>query len=50
MAEDTDDCRIPEDEEEVVERLVAERGRKLTEQERNLAIAQARLIGDIDDR
>jgi hypothetical protein len=41
MTEDTDDYHIPEDEEEVVERLEAERGRELTEQERNLAIAQA---------
>jgi len=49
MTEDADEYRIPEDETDVVEQLEAERGRKLTEQERNLAIAQARLIGDIDD-
>ena len=49
MTESTGDYHVPRDEAEVVERLEAERGRELTEQERNLAVAQARLIGDIDD-
>lgn len=36
------DCWVPEDEQEVIERAGAE-----TEQEKNLAIAQAKRIGDL---
>jgi hypothetical protein len=36
------DVQIPEDEQEVIERAGAE-----TEQEKNLAIAQAKRIGDL---
>lgn len=38
-----DEIRIPADEQEVIEIAGAE-----TDEEKNLAIAQARLIGDID--
>jgi hypothetical protein len=45
MSEEQDkspDVQIPEDEQEVIEMAGAE-----TEQEKNLAIAQAKLIGDL---
>jgi hypothetical protein len=37
------EVRLPDDEDEVIEMAGAE-----TEEEQNLAVAQARLIGDID--
>jgi hypothetical protein len=49
VTEPVDDYHIPKGEAEVVEQLEAEQGRELAEQERNLAVAQARPIGDIDD-
>ena len=39
----SDEIRIPADEEEVIDMAGAE-----TEEEQNLVVAQARLIGDID--
>lgn len=42
-----DGLDLPEDEDDVIARLEESRGRELTEQEKNLAIAQAKLIGDI---
>jgi hypothetical protein len=39
---------LPEDESDLLAELEDERGRELSEQEANLAVAQARLIGDID--
>lgn len=42
MSEQNPEVRIPEDEEEVIEIAEAE-----TEEERNLAVAQAELIGDL---
>jgi hypothetical protein len=39
---------LPEDEADLLAELEDERGRELTEEEANLAVAQARLIGDID--
>ena len=39
----SDEIRIPADEEEAIDMAGAE-----TEEEQNLAVAQARLIGDID--
>ena len=42
MAEEQDGIRLSEDEEEVIEMAGAE-----TDEEKNLAVAQARLIGDL---
>jgi|APHM01.1.fsa_nt_gi hypothetical protein len=42
MSEQNPEAGIPEDEEEVIEIAEAE-----TEQERNLAVTQAELIGDL---
>ena len=39
---------LPEDEANLLAGLKDERGREPTEQEANLAVARARLIGDID--
>lgn len=41
------DVSIPEDEQDLIAELEDERGRELTEKEANLAVAQARLIGDL---
>ena len=38
---------LPEDEADLLAELEDERGRELTEKEANLAVAQARLIGDL---
>jgi Na+/H+ antiporter NhaB len=48
MSEERDGRDIPEDEQDVVATVEEDKGSKLSEQERNLAIAQAKLIGDID--
>jgi hypothetical protein len=37
---------LPEDEQDLIDQLEGE-GRELSEQEKNLAIAQAKLIGDL---
>ena len=37
----------PEDEDDPIAELEDERGRELTEEETNLAVAQAKLIGDL---
>lgn len=41
---DGPDVRIPEDEAELIEMIG---GEEMTEQEKNVAIAQAKLIGDL---
>jgi len=41
------EVELPEDAADLIAQLEAERGRDLTEQERNLAVAQANLIGDL---
>lgn len=53
MSEETEshgdhpEFKIPEDEAEVIEMMEADKGEKLTEQEKNLCIAQAKLIGEL---
>lgn len=47
MSDDEGEVQIPKDEQAVIDMLEGERGEKLSEQEQNLAIAQAKLIGDI---
>jgi hypothetical protein len=47
MCDDGDGIRIPEDEQDVIDMMEEFRGRELTEQEKNLAIAQAKLVGEI---
>jgi hypothetical protein len=41
------DVEVPEDEQDVVEMISGEDDSEPTEQEKNLAIAQAELIGDL---
>lgn len=38
---------LPEDEQDLINQLEGESGRELSEQEKNLAVAQAKLIGDL---
>lgn len=38
---------LPDDETDLITQLEDERGRELTEEESNLAVAQAKLIGDL---
>ena len=38
---------LPEDEQDLIDQLEGDSGQELSEQENNLAIAQARLIGDL---
>lgn len=45
--DDSPEVSLPEDEADLLAELEDERGRELTEQEVNLAVAQARLIGDL---
>lgn len=53
MSEETEsygdhpEIKIPEDEAEVIGMMEADKGEELTEQEKNLYIAQAKLIGDL---
>jgi hypothetical protein len=46
--DESPEISIPEDEDDLLAELEDERGRELTEQEANLAVAQARFIGDIE--
>lgn len=41
------EINLPEDEEDLIAELEEKRGRELSEEEANLAVAQARLIGDL---
>jgi hypothetical protein len=45
--DESPEVNIPEDESDLLAELEDKRGRELTEQEANLAVAQARLIGDL---
>lgn len=45
--DESPEVSLPEDEADPLAELEDNRGRKLTEQEANLAVAQARLIGDL---
>lgn len=45
--DESPEVSLPEDEEDLIAELEDERGRELSEQEKNLAIAQAKLIGDL---
>lgn len=45
--DESPEVSLPEDEADLLAELEDERGRELTEQEANLAVAQARLIGDL---
>lgn len=47
MSDENPDVMIPEDEQAVIDFLEEELGGELTEQEENLAVAQAKLIGDL---
>jgi hypothetical protein len=44
---DSPEVSLPEDEADLISELEDKRGRELTEQEANLAVAQAELIGDL---
>jgi len=46
--DESPEISLPDDEADLIAELEDERGRELTEEEANLAVAQARLIGDID--
>lgn len=46
--EKSPEVSLPEDDAGLIDELEDERGRKLTEKEANLAVVQARKIGDID--
>jgi hypothetical protein len=45
--DESPEVSLPEDEDDLIAELEDERGRELTEEEANLAVAQARLIGDL---
>jgi hypothetical protein len=45
--DESPEVSLPEDEADLLAELEDERGRELTEKEANLAVAQARLIGDL---
>ena len=45
--DESPEVSLPEDESDLLAELEDERGRELSEQEANLAVAQARLIGDL---
>jgi hypothetical protein len=45
--DESPEVSLPEDEDDLIAELEDERGRELTEKEANLAVAQARLIGDL---
>ena len=45
--DESPEVSLPEDEEDLIAELEDERGRELTEEEANLAVTQARLIGDL---
>jgi hypothetical protein len=47
MSDENPEVSLPEDEQDLIDQLEGESGRELSEQEKNLAIAQARLIGDL---
>lgn len=47
MEEKDNEIDIPDDEQDVIEQMEEDKGEELTEQEKNLAIAQAELIGDL---
>jgi hypothetical protein len=47
MSDENPDVKIPEDEQDLIHQLEGESGQELSEQEKNLAIAQAKLIGDL---
>jgi hypothetical protein len=46
--DESPEVSLPEDEEDLIAELEDECGRELTEEEANVAVAQARLIGDIE--
>ncbi|WP_161972904.1 hypothetical protein [Halostella pelagica] len=45
--DESPEVSLPADEADLLAKLEDERGRELTEEETNLAVAQARLIGDL---
>ena len=45
--DESPETSLPEDESDLIAELEDERGRELTEEEANVAVAQARLIGDL---
>jgi len=47
MCDKNPDVSLPEDEQDLIDQLEDERGREITEEEANLAVTQARLIGDL---
>lgn len=47
MSDDQSDIELPEDEQDVVDAISGEGEGEPTEQQKNLAIAQAKLIGDL---
>jgi len=47
MCDENSEVSLPEDEQDLIDQLEGESGRELPEQEKSLAIAQERLIGDL---
>lgn len=45
--DESPEISLPEDESDLLAELEDERGRELTEKEANLAVAQAKLLGDL---
>jgi hypothetical protein len=47
MCDENSDVSLPEDEQDLIDQLEGESGQELSEQEKNLVIAQSKLIGDL---
>jgi hypothetical protein len=45
--EESPEISLPEDEQDLIDKLEGDSSQELSEQEKNLAIAQATLIGDL---
>lgn len=45
--DESPEISLPEDEDDLIAELEDKRGRELTEEETNLAVTQAKLIGDL---
>jgi len=47
MCDENPDVSLPEDEQDLIDKLEGDSGQELSEQEKNLAITQAKLIGGL---
>lgn len=45
--DESPEISLPKDEQDLIDQLEGESGQELSDQEKNLAIAQAKLIGDL---